>query len=674
MIRNFYILLLLIFIGFTVKAQNFFGTHHSGQSAIPKNCVEYGLLYNWYAATDSRNIANIGWHVPSQSEWDTLREFLDPGSDGSASGNVAGKELKEAGTLHWYEGNTGTNSTGFTAVGGASRDYSLGIFGSPKIYADFFTTTELNETYIYCVYMQYDIDAVQTSGYISQKPGGKSARLVKDTTTLSDGEHGTYVGNDGREYRTICIGTQEWLTDNLMETQFRDGNLIPFHGADNDTAFTDTEWAALTTAGVCAYNNDVSLVACDFEWDVNNRPIAQDTSFTIDRLTNETCDLQQNISDSDFAFTDEEGDTLTAVKIVGLPGSGSIDTTLNAVLKTPFTLTYTSDVNTTEEYVDTIYYLAQTAGNNSFSSDTGMMVLNVSSCEQPVECYGYLYNWYAATDSRKITSSDDWEVPTLGDENGDYGQTMGDYYILTEFIGWRIVDEPYGYLGKIKEIGTRHWNLPNSGAENFGGFNLLPNSLRSSVTGEFNGLGGNAYLMSRSGSREGIPTNTNFIKFFYSSTSAVIVGDEPNTKKYGLAVRLVNNNTSLLDGQTGNYVGNDGKVYKTICIGNQEWLAENLEETQYRNGDPIYWVKDNTEWANLTEGACCIYNNDTTYACQRPLPIEEPQIAVVGYGDLYSYFTIYDARNIANTGWHVPTWQDGKDLRTYLGNAEGGGN
>ena len=68
--------------------------------------------------------------------------------------------------------------------------------------------------------------------------------------------------------------------------------------------------------------------------------------------------------------------------------------------------------------------------------------------------------------------------------------------------------------------------------------------------------------------------------------------------------------TSLTHGQTGTYTGNDGKIYRTICIGTQEWLADNLCETKYRNGDSIPEVTDDSAWAALTTGAMCAYNND----------------------------------------------------------------
>jgi len=58
----------------------------------------------------------------------------------------------------------------------------------------------------------------------------------------------------------------------------------------------------------------------------------------------------------------------------------------------------------------------------------------------------------------------------------------------------------------------------------------------------------------------------------------------------------------------------DGNVYKTVTIGTQVWMVENLKTTKYRNGDPIPNVTDIAAWTALTTttGAYCWYNNDAT--------------------------------------------------------------
>ena len=100
----------------------------------------------------------------------------------------------------------------------------------------------------------------------------------------------------------------------------------------------------------------------------------------------------------------------------------------------------------------------------------------------------------------------------------------------------------------------------------------------------------------------------------------------------------------------------DGNVYRTVKIGNQIWMAENLKVTHYSNGDAIPEVAGNTEWADLTSGAYC----------HSPLVQEYFEI----YGLLYNWYAVSDSRNIAPEGWHVPTDQEWKELEMYLGMSE----
>jgi len=103
----------------------------------------------------------------------------------------------------------------------------------------------------------------------------------------------------------------------------------------------------------------------------------------------------------------------------------------------------------------------------------------------------------------------------------------------------------------------------------------------------------------------------------------------------------------------------DGNSYRTIQIGTQNWMAENLRVTHYRNGDLIPNVTDNTQWAGLTTGAYCWYNNDyLTYGSV--------------YGALYNWYTVTDSRNLCPTGWHVPNYEEWDVLSDYLGVLAGG--
>jgi uncharacterized protein (TIGR02145 family) len=99
----------------------------------------------------------------------------------------------------------------------------------------------------------------------------------------------------------------------------------------------------------------------------------------------------------------------------------------------------------------------------------------------------------------------------------------------------------------------------------------------------------------------------------------------------------------------------DGNVYKTVRIGNQVWMAENLRVTHYRNGDPILTTTPDTlNYTAETEPKYqFIYNNDP-----KNLPI---------YGRLYTWYAVTDSRNVCPKGWHIPTIEEYKILDDTLG-------
>lgn len=97
----------------------------------------------------------------------------------------------------------------------------------------------------------------------------------------------------------------------------------------------------------------------------------------------------------------------------------------------------------------------------------------------------------------------------------------------------------------------------------------------------------------------------------------------------------------------------DGNIYKTVKIGNQTWMAENLKVNCYRNGDPIPQVQDPKKWGQLTTGAWCYYENDTAHGKV--------------YGKLYNWYAVNDPRGLAPEGWHVPSDGEWKELERFLG-------
>jgi len=224
--------------------------------------VGYGSLYNFYAATDSRNICSVGFHIPTQAEQTTLMTYLGGES-------VAGGKIREIGTIHWISGLNATNEA-LLNVRGAGNRTSTGLFQNVRSRGWIGTVTPAYSSQFYA--RRCDTGSAIWSNEVPYKKEGISFRPMKDSTTLTNGQTGTYVDPSGIIYPTICIGTQEWVACNIMTKHYRNGDAIP-EVTDN------TAWAALTTGARCSYNNTESnagttkKLSSSDEWVVPNYTI-----------------------------------------------------------------------------------------------------------------------------------------------------------------------------------------------------------------------------------------------------------------------------------------------------------------------------------------------------------------------------------------------------------------
>ena len=114
----------------------------------------------------------------------------------------------------------------------------------------------------------------------------------------------------------------------------------------------------------------------------------------------------------------------------------------------------------------------------------------------------------------------------------------------------------------------------------------------------------------------------------------------------------------------------DGNVYKTVQIGTQLWMAENLKTTHYSDGLPVPAISDSADWDALTinDKAYTWYNNDsTTYA--------------ETYGALYTWAAAMrgapgsstspsGVKGICPEGWHLPSLAEWETLIDFLGGAD----
>jgi uncharacterized protein (TIGR02145 family) len=113
----------------------------------------------------------------------------------------------------------------------------------------------------------------------------------------------------------------------------------------------------------------------------------------------------------------------------------------------------------------------------------------------------------------------------------------------------------------------------------------------------------------------------------------------------------------------------DGNVYKTVKIGNQLWMAENLRTTRYNDGSPILLLNkilitteynnggidviEDNRWTDDTRGAYCYYDFTSDVD------------TIKEFGALYNWYAV-GTKKLAPVGWHVPTDDDWNTLVNYL--------
>jgi uncharacterized protein (TIGR02145 family) len=160
------------------------------------NGTTYGKLYNWWAMKGiydaasladpnlRKKIAPLGYHVPTQTEWNTLINNLGGNTVAGAAMKTTG--TKEAGTGLWKTPNSGaTNSSGFSALpGGILNNYDTSFGNIHEIGWFWFDT---DGTYGYQSFWGDGVvlQLPNTNTYANtityaSKNSGVSIRLIKD--------------------------------------------------------------------------------------------------------------------------------------------------------------------------------------------------------------------------------------------------------------------------------------------------------------------------------------------------------------------------------------------------------------------------------------------------------------------------------------------------------------
>jgi len=93
----------------------------------------------------------------------------------------------------------------------------------------------------------------------------------------------------------------------------------------------------------------------------------------------------------------------------------------------------------------------------------------------------------------------------------------------------------------------------------------------------------------------------------------------------------------------------EGNIYKTIVIGAQTWMAENLKTTKFNDGTSIPFQPASSYWDDSAKMAYCWYSNDS-----------------VLYGALYNWYTVNSGK-LCPSGWHVPSDAEWTSMTDQIG-------
>jgi uncharacterized protein (TIGR02145 family) len=196
--------------------------------------------------------------------------------------------------------------------------------------------------------------------------------------------------------------------------------------------------------------------------------------------------------------------------------------------------------------------------------------------------YGYLYNWYAASDANFPPT--DWKVPS----------ELEFQTLVTNLGGYSVAG------GKLKEAGIDNWLTPNTGADNSSGFTSLPGGNRTTA---FNLLGQRVYYWGVD-----ILPKTGLLTIQFNSAAAENYVLFSTNQWLGQSIKLLYEGA----GTPTTVTDNDGNGYDVVLIGSQYWTVQNwkcttLSRTPFTT---IPNVTDQTDWNNLTTLGLCAYDND----------------------------------------------------------------
>jgi uncharacterized protein (TIGR02145 family) len=453
---------------------------------------------------------------------------------------------------------------------------------------------------------------------------------------------GTVIDQDGNSYTYLTYGDQVWTVDNAEMVTYRDGTEIP--------QVTDpTEWENLTTGAWCYYDNDPTkprfynwyAVAGIHDNDPNtpNKELAPEGWHVPSDA--EWTNLEEYLISNGYNYDGTTTENKIAKAIASITGWDA-STTAGAVGNDQ-SFNNSSGFNASPD--------GGRGSSGSFGAE-GNSAIFLSSTENNLNgmwardldfnnnyLYRYDVNQRHGFSVRFVRG--DVNSNGIDDDNDGYTQNQGDCDDTDATI----------YPGATEILDGIDNDCDGSVDEDLCGNGTI-DSGEDCDDGGLNDPASNCYECQYFEDAD----NDGFNAYFDCNDFDASI--------YPGAEEIEDGIDNDCDGEidegfntSGTVTDQDGNTYDYLTYGDQVWTVENAKTVTYRDGTPIPQVTDNTEWANLTTGAWCYYNNDPT----------KPR-----FYNWYAVAGIHDNdpntpnKEFAPEGWHVPTDAEWTMLEEYL--------
>jgi uncharacterized protein (TIGR02145 family) len=677
---------------------------------------QWNEMMQYDTVSGRRGICLSGWHLPTDEEWKQLEGAADsqfgyPDNEWNATGFRgfdAGKNLKS--TNKWVANGHGVDLFGFNVLPGGNVSLEQ-LYDNSGEWADFWTSSFQSPS---GWGISRDFGHLSDESWRDMGPTDYafSVRCIKNTEPLPWSCGDPLIDTrDDQSYTTVQIGDHCWMAENLnIGTRVNGVNNQSNNSIVEKYCYSDLESNCSEYGGLYQWNEmmeyslaEISKGICPDGWHVPSEPEWCEMLTSIDPTVD--CNAFGWFTGTDVGFKMKadyswngsgNGSNESGFSALGI-GNRSTDTyyydlgnnshmwtsnagygnnarlwvldfSMNNILHYELDANFGFGVRCVKDSEPVSWScgdpIIDTRDNQSYTTvqigDQCWMAenLNVGDIVLPYEqsnnsiieklCYnntatncdeyGGLYEWnemmnYSGAENSQGICPAGWHVPGLGD-----------WDILIQSSGGASVAG-----GKLKETGYIHWVEPNTGATNESGFTAfgsgkyedgygLLNQYGSYWTSFFNGEDQFLkYVRYNSGSIE-----TGYSYFEYSNCNAVrcIKDNEPT---WGCGDPIIDNR--------------DNQSYNTVQIGEQCWMAENLN-----TGTMITGITEMTD-NSMIEKYC--YNNITDN-CET-------------YGGLYQWdeamqYTIQEgSQGICPANWHLPADTEWLSLTNYLGGENNAG-